>query len=140
MNRRKSREVAMKLLFQMSISKDNCTDIMQGYRDSMENESDLNDIDMEYVERVLNGVQKNTEYIDNIIEKHLINWKLYRLSKVDLAILRICTYEIMFEENIPNVVSVNEAIELAKKYSDEKSASFINGVLGSIIEKKTNNN
>lgn len=61
------------------------------------------------------------------------NWKIERLSKVDLSILRLCTYELKFEEDIPNRVSVNEAIELAKKYSGEKSATFINGVLGKMI-------
>ncbi len=61
------------------------------------------------------------------------NWKIERLSKVDLSILRLCTYELNFEEDIPSKVSINEAIELAKKYSGEKSATFINGVLGKMI-------
>lgn len=67
------------------------------------------------------------------IKGNLKNWKIERLSKVDLSILRLCTYELKFEEDIPNRVSVNEAIELAKKYSGEKSATFINGVLGKMI-------
>ncbi len=133
MNRRKSREIAMTLLFEMSINKEDHNEILTNFKEHTD--SDLTDVDMDYVQRVLKGVQENLHEIDNKIEQNLINWKLYRLSKIDLAILRTSTYEILFEADIPAKVSVNEGIELAKKYSDEKSFQFINGVLGSMIKE-----
>jgi len=133
MNRRKSREIAMKLLFEMSINKEEYKEIIENFKEHTD--TDLKDIDMVYISRVLDGIGKNKGIIDNKIETYLINWKLDRISKIDLAILRISTYEILFEEDIPDVVSVNEGIELAKKYSDEKSSTFINGVLGNMVHK-----
>lgn len=133
MNRRKSRETAMKLLFEMSINKEDYSEILEGFREHTDEE--LKDLDMNYIERVLKGVQNNTKEIDEKIEKYLVNWKLNRLSKIDLAILRISTYEILFETDIPEKVSLNEGIELAKKYSDDKSFQFINGVLDRMIKE-----
>lgn len=135
MNRRRSREIAMALQFEMSINKGNFNDILDNYKENTE--EDLKEIDFEYITNTLKGIQENSEAIDKKIEKYLVNWKISRLSKIDLAILRICTYEIMYEDDIPNKVSVNEGIELAKKYSDDKSFQFINGVLDN-INKETN--
>lgn len=153
MNRRKSRELTMKLLFQMTINKEEIKDVILNLKENIEvenqklqeteaalnNENDpenisLNDIDMEYVLRVLNGIEKNKITIDTEIEKYLLNWKINRISKIDITILRICTYEFLYEEDIPKNVSINEAIELAKKYSADKSAAFINGVLGNMLK------
>lgn len=131
MNRRKSRETAMKLLFEMSINKENYEDIIENFEENTD--VDLKDIDMSYITKVLAGVQENKKEIDKNIEKHLIKWKLNRLSKMNLAILRISTYEILFEEEIPGKVSVNEGIELAKKYGEDSSPAFINGILAKMI-------
>jgi len=137
MNRRKSREIAMKLLFEVAIKKEDYTEVVEDFKENTDvTNVDLSDVDMEYITRILKGIKDNQEQLDKHIEQYLINWKLYRLSKVDLSILRIATYEILFEEDIPDKVSVNEAIELAKKFSEEKSATFINGVLGSMIKPK----
>lgn len=151
MNRRKSREVAMKLLFESFIQKEHYVKIIENLKENIEIESenidesikhekdietiDLVDVDMTYVTNILKGINESLESIDKEIEKYLVNWKLNRISKVDLAILRIATYEILFDEEIPDKVSVNEAIELAKKYSEEKSAAFINGILNNMIKK-----
>lgn len=133
MNRRKSREFAMKLLFETSINKIDYKEAIEHLKE--EAEVDLTDIDMDYVNKVLSGIELHKEEIDKKIEQYLINWKLYRLAKIDLAILRVATYEILFENDIPERVSVNEGIELAKKYSDDKSSNFINGVLGKMIQE-----
>lgn len=143
MNRRKSREAAMKLLFQTTLNGENLEEALENLKDvrdseengkERDNESiDLKDVDINYVKRIIEGIEENKEKIDEKIKNNLKNWKIERLSKVDLSILRLCTYELKFEEDIPNKVSVNEAIELAKKYSGEKSATFINGVLGKMI-------
>lgn len=157
MNRRKSRELVMKLLFQMTINKEDFKDVISNLKENIEVDNieiisedtgmpvkkeltsediDLKDVDMEYVIRVLKGVQENKEALDIEIEKYLKNWKLNRLSKIDITILRVCTYEFLYENEIPNNVSINEAVELAKRYSADKSAPFINGVLGSMIKDK----
>jgi len=157
MNRRKSRELAMKLLFQMTINKEHFKDVISNLKENIEVDNievisedtgvpikkeltpediDLKDIDMEYVIRILKGVQENKDALDREIEKYLKNWKLNRLSKIDITILRVCTYEFLYENEIPNNVSINEAVELAKRYSADKSAPFINGVLGSMIKDK----
>lgn len=157
MNRRKSRELVMKLLFQMTINKEDFKDVISNLKENIEvdnieiiseetgmpvkkeltsEDMDLKDVDMEYVIRVLKGVQENKEALDIEIEKYLKNWKLNRLSKIDITILRVCTYEFLYENEIPNNVSINEAVELAKRYSADKSAAFINGVLGSMIKDK----
>ncbi|MHB9946469.1 N utilization substance protein B [Clostridium botulinum] len=143
MNRRKSREVAMRLLFQTTLNGENLEEALENLKDVRESEEitkekdyesvDLKDVDIDYVKRIIKGIEENKEEIDEKIKENLKNWKIERLSKVDLSILRLCTYELKFEEDIPNRVSVNEAIELAKKYSGEKSATFINGVLGKMI-------
>ncbi|APF27223.1 TPA: transcription antitermination factor NusB [Clostridium botulinum] len=143
MNRRKSREVAMRLLFQTTLNEENLEVALENLKDVRESEEsakekdyesvDLKDVDIDYVKRIIKGIEENKEEIDEKIKGNLKNWKIERLSKVDLSILRLCTYELKFEEDIPSKVSVNEAIELAKKYSGEKAATFINGVLGKMI-------
>jgi N utilization substance protein B len=134
MNRRKSREIAMKLLFEMSINKESYEDTIESFKEHTD--VDLEEIDMAYITKVLAGIHKNGKEIDKNIEKHLIKWKMDRLSKMNLAILRISTYEILFEEEIPDKVSVNEGIELAKKYGEDSSPAFINGVLAKMIKKE----
>ena len=131
MNRRKSRETAMKLLFEMSINKEKYEDTIENFKDNTD--VDLKDLDMEYITKVLSGIDKNGKEIDKNIEKYLIKWKLARLSKMNLAILRISTYEILYEEEIPNKVAVNEGIELAKLYGEDTSPAFINGILAKMI-------
>lgn len=134
MNRRKSREIAMKLLFEISFNKNNCEEAIENFKE----ENDCKDIDFEYVTRIINGVIDNKEAIDKKIEESSNKWKIDRISKTNLSILRLATYEILYENDIPTKVSANEAVELAKSYSEEKSWSFVNGVLGSLINNIEN--
>lgn len=134
MNRRKSRELAMKLVFESSINKKNAEEIIEDYKE--ENEG-YKDMDFDYIKSLLNGIQEKEEFLNEKIEASLTNWKLNRISKINMAILKIAVFEIFFIEEIPDKVSVNEAIELAKVYSDEKSPAFINGAIGNIINTKT---
>lgn len=131
MNRKKSRETAMKLMYEIMIKKESYEEVIQDFKDHSEDL--LEELDIDYITRVLKGITENIEIIDETFEKHLINWKKDRLSKIDLSILRVAVYEIMFEEDIPEKVSVNEGIELAKKYSQDNTGAFINGVLGKIV-------
>ncbi|MGY0375227.1 transcription antitermination factor NusB [Clostridium sp. JNZ J1-5] len=132
MNRRKSREIAMKLLFEMTINKEEYEEILSNFKENTD--LTLEDVDFDYIEKIVKGIQQNTESIDKKIEENLKNWKIGRLSKIDLSILRISTYEIIFSEDVPNRVAVNEGIELAKRYSADNSPAFINGVLGNMIK------
>ena len=86
----------------------------------------------EYVRTVFFGASANSAVIDEVIENNLVGWKKERVSPVSRALLRLATYEMMFMEDIPAKVSINEAIELSKKYDDEKAYSFVNGVLNGI--------
>ncbi|KOA20940.1 hypothetical protein CLHOM_05280 [Clostridium homopropionicum DSM 5847] len=132
MNRRKSREIAMKLLFEMTINKEDYEEILLNFKENTD--INLEDLDFQYIKNIINGIEENKEEIDNKIQENLKNWKLSRLSKIDITILRISTYEMLYTEDVPDKVAVNEAIELAKKYSSDNSPSFINGVLGNMIK------
>lgn len=133
MNRRKSREIAMKLLFEMTINKEHYEEILSNFKENTD--INLEDLDFQYIKNIINGIEENKEEIDKKIQQNLKNWKLSRLSKIDITILRISTYEMLYLEDVPDKVAVNEAIELAKKYSSDNSPSFINGVLGNMIKR-----
>ncbi len=87
----------------------------------------------EYLVTLVSGVMKHQEEMDQLIQQHLKNWKINRLSRLDLTILRLAVYELMYHPEIPEKVVINEALELAKIYSDDTSRKFINGVLSSIV-------
>lgn len=133
MNRKKSREKAMELLFSITLSKDSVEEAMEVFVDNYE--ENIKELDLDYIKALLEGVEANKNEIDSIIERNLQNWKLDRISKINLTILRVGVYEIVFDENIPKKVALNEAIELGKIYSDEKSGSFINGVLDKVLKE-----
>lgn len=133
MNRKKSREVAMELLFENTIKKESLNELIEGFKENTD--YDLNEIDLDYVTSTLKGIYDNLEVLDKTIEEYLVSWKMNRISKVNLSILRLGTYELMINEDIPEKVAINEAVELTKKYSDEASVKFINGVLDRILKK-----
>ena len=133
MNRKKSREKAMELLFSITLSKDSVEEAMEVFVDNYE--GNIKELDLDYIKALLEGVEANKNEIDSIIERNLQNWKLDRISKINRTIVRVGVYEIVFDENIPKKVAVNEAIELGKIYSDEKSVSFINGVLDKVLKE-----
>ncbi|GEA31814.1 transcription antitermination factor NusB [Clostridium diolis] len=130
MNRKLSREKAMELLFGMTLSKDTMEDAVEAFVENYE--GDIKEIDLTYVKQVLIGVNNNKEAIDKVIQENLHNWKIERISKVNLSILRIATYELLYDKEVPRGVAINEALEITRRYSDEKSVSFINGVLDKV--------
>lgn len=93
--------------------------------------------DVEFALSIVNGVQEHLEEIDNLIETGANSWSILRMPKVDLSIMRNAVFEIIYDDNMDDAISVNEAIELAKVYCDEQSPKFINGVLGGIVRNKT---
>lgn len=135
MNRKNARTEAFYLIFEKCFKNDeNLEQIKQAAQEARDYTED------DFIDSLSNGVIENLEKIDKIIEENLKGWKLNRISKVNLSILRLAVYEILFEDSVPVSVSINEAVELAKKFSEQKDASYINGVLGTVSKKYGNNN
>ncbi|MDR3596776.1 transcription antitermination factor NusB [Clostridium sp.] len=130
MNRKLSRDKALELLFGITLSKDTIEEAMEAFIENYE--EDIKEVDLAYIKQALAGVESNKEEIDKVIEVNLHNWKIDRISKVNLSILRLATYELLYDETVPRSVAINEALEITRRYSDEKSVSFINGVLDKI--------
>lgn len=129
MNRKTARENAFILLFEKEIKTDEtCEEIFLKATEERSLEVD------EYVKKVFFGNTENEKIIDMKIEECLVGWKKERVSYVAKAVLKLAAYELMFMEDIPVKVSINEAIELSKKYDDDKAYVFINGVLNKIAE------
>lgn len=97
-------------------------------------EEGLDGIDFGYINNILEGINEKRAELDSIIEKNLQNWKLDRISKINLCILEMGIYEMLYVEDVPEKVALNEALELTKRYSDEKSVSFVNGVLDKVLK------
>ena len=90
--------------------------------------------DLNYIRSVFFGIFENVEQLDNLISESSINWEYNRISKVSMALLRIAVYEALYVDDIPVSVSINEAVELSKRYDHAEAYTFINGVLGSIVK------
>lgn len=130
MQRKTARENTFILLFEDACKSDECAE------EIILKATEVRGLEVDgYVKTVFFGVTENRTAIDGAIEEQLVGWKKERISPVSRALLRLATYEIMFMEDIPAKVSINEAVELSKKYDDEKSYSFVNGVLNAIREK-----
>ena len=130
LNRTEAREKIMIILYQIDLyDKDKIPyDLESVFHENLE-------IDNKFVRDIVDGVLEHKDNIDKIIGKYLDNWDLDRLGKTDRAILRLSTYEMLYY-NTPNVVVINEAVELAKKYSDEKIVKLINAVLDKIRDNE----
>lgn len=129
--RREERECTFLTLFESDFNNYNLTEIIENKDSSTGNCYFLT----KYVEEIFNGVKNNQKVIDNLIAKNSLNWDKNRISKVALNLLRLAIYEILFKSDIPHNVSINEAVELAKKYGVETESAFINGILGAICKE-----
>ena len=138
LKRRDAREFVLGLLFETEFqSEENYKDI---FAISSENREIPND---EYVKNAYFTINEKLEEIDELIGNHSKGWKTHRLTKLSRSILRLGVYEMLFEKDIPYSVSINEAVELSKKFDDDKARAFINGVLNSIkteLEQKNSKN
>lgn len=132
MNRTQVREEAFKLIYSLEIHKqENLEEAIEIYMESNE----IEDKNAEkYINETIFGIEKNKEEITKQIENNLkSDWKIERISKVNLAILKLAIYELKYTE-IPFKVVINEAVELAKKYGEDSSKNFVNGILASIVK------
>ena len=126
MTRKQEREKAFCLIFEKSFKEDTCEEIL-------ELAESLSEFELtEHIKLLFIGVFENIEFIDGIISKHLKNWTINRVSKTDLSLMRLAVYEMKFCDDIPENVTINAIVELAKIYCGEQGPSYINGVLGSI--------
>ena len=128
MSRKLAREMAVCFLFQVEFQRENIKEQVEDFLDSYGEMS----YDKDYFLEIINGVLNSLKEIDELIEGKSKGWPIDRIAKMDLPILRVAVYEIKHREDIPIGVSINEAVEIAKKYGSDDSARFINGVLGQI--------
>ncbi len=127
MERKKAREAVMELLFEHEFKKDE--DAVTAVRLAEEARDLVTD---KYIERVYFGVVENLGEIDKHIEERAIGWKTKRMTRISLSVMRIAIYEMLYCDDIPFSVSINEAVELAKSYDHDKAPSFVNGVLNNV--------
>ncbi len=156
-----SREYMMKFLYQIDMNKECLEDIhktldtflddnfeymlnrYEELRLQFSNDADIelgnlqmeDIVDISYMKNVCDAIKNNNDTINEVINKYAKNWSVNRMPKVDVAILKIAICELMYINEIPSKVSINEAIEMAKLYCDDKSPKFINGILGSVVSE-----
>lgn len=134
MSRRTARKHVLNILFQKDFNADeSLEEIIKTYSEEIER---INGNDLPFIKDELEGIAANESAILETIEKFASGWTVERMSKLDTAILKIAIYEMLFCSDIPDKVSVNEAVELAKEYSSDKAPGFINGILGKVIADK----
>lgn len=137
MNRTKSRELAFKLIYEKEIQRIVEEDTLEIFFES--NEIEEPEV-KEYLKDILFGVSENEKKINGLIEKNLKeNWTIDRVSKINISLLKIAIYEMIYKK-LPYKVAINEVVELAKQYSDDQASSFINGILASIVKEENLNN
>lgn len=129
--KRQARESALQILFQLEFDENQAESILSRYWDDKKAPQDV----VEGTARLVRGVVGRLEEIDSIIQGVSENWRLSRMILIDRNILRIATYELFFGEGLAPAIIMNEAIEIAKKYSGEQSATFINGILDALNKK-----
>ncbi|HLR20438.1 MAG TPA: transcription antitermination factor NusB [Tissierellaceae bacterium] len=129
MGRKQAREGTMQLLFQMETINDFSEEVLNTFLDNFT----FDEMESKYINHSIYKIKENLNIIDRYIEQNLKGWSIDRLASVDLAVLRIAIYEILYRQDIPIEVSINEAIEIVKKFSNDDSFKFINGVLGGVV-------
>lgn len=132
-SRRRGRELALQILYQLDMVRADVNDAIRafwGLQESIPSEDTK-----EFCEDLARGASEHAEEIDRLIEDAASNWRISRMAVVDRNILRLAVYELLYREDIPSTVTINEAIELGKMFGTEESGAFINGVLDKIAER-----
>jgi N utilization substance protein B len=128
--RRESRELALQILYALDANPSvGIRETLQTFR---EEQTDVLSRVREFAEGLVQGVQEHRDVIDAAIKARSKNWTLVRMPRVDLNVMRMATYELMFRQDIPKKVSINEAIEIARRFGDKESPAFVNGILDEI--------
>lgn len=136
MTRRNARELVMQMIYEGNFHEEAEREriIYEKIREMDAEEKKQNKGMIQFIESLYFGILEHLQEIDEFIQRSATNWSFARIAKVDLSILRLAIYELKFTD-VPQKVAVNEAVEIAKEYSTEKSPRFINGVLGSVIKE-----
>ena len=132
MTRKQAREEAFILIFEKIFNDNSIEELFELAAEVRELKPN------DYICEVVGGVFNNIAEIDAIISENSIGWRIERISKTTLSILRLAIYEIKYIDSIPTSVSVNEAVELCKTYSTKEDAGFVNGILSSVLKKENN--
>ncbi len=132
MKRTEQREHIFKMIFGLEFNEE--TEMSEQMKLYFEQLEDAKEKDLEYIQRKAGKIAEKTEEIDALINSHTTGWKTSRMNKVDLTILRLAVYEMKWDEDVPVGVAIDEAVELAKKYSGPDGPSFINGVLARLAD------
>ncbi len=133
MSRRKIREHIFKLLFRIEFN--NISDMPEQMQLYFEDNTDCEPVNKEYIEKKYQNILDKLKEIDEILAKATKGWQVNRIGKVELTILRLAIYEMLYDEEVPLGVAINEAVELAKKYGGEESHIFINGILAKVVSE-----
>lgn len=148
MKRDSAREIAIQIVYGAAITGSAFTDFSEHFLadehySSLAEEEELAELydkgfdkQTDYLNSVISAVNDNLSEIDARIEKHAHGWSLSRISGTALAVLRVCTAEILYLDDVPDSAAINSAVEISKGYDDEQTVSFINGVLGSIVRER----
>ena len=137
--RRKAREAALQFLFQDDFSADSGEHAESGFEERFNQFCGLYQISHKarpYAQSLLRGIRKNREEVDGIIRRCASNWRLERITVTDRNLLRVGVYEMLFGEDVPAQVAINEAVEIAKRFGSEESPSFVNGVLDAVQKNR----
>lgn len=134
MSRRDARKHIFNLVFQTEFNVD--VDVKESFDTYTAEYENLKKDKTDFVSREYRGILANIESIDSYIDKFAVGWNVTRIPKTDLAIMRLGVYEIIFDNEIPDAVAVNEAVELAKEFSGDKAPAFVNAVLSKIAKSK----
>lgn len=128
MTRKQAREEAFILVFEKEFNNNGIEDILEAAAEVRDLVSD------DYINTVFKGVYEHLEELDSLISENLVGWSIGRISKTALCIMRLAIFEMKYLEDIPVSVSINEAVELCKKYAAENDASFVNGILSTVAK------
>lgn len=129
MSRRLARETALRSLFQVDLGRSKLEDAIAYNADEL----GLDETGRRFAKQLGEGALQYKEALDDLVEQYAVDWRVERMPYVDRNILRIATYELLYNKETPSSVAVNEAVELAKAYGDTNSSRFINGILGNVV-------
>ena len=146
MTRSNAREIAVHFIFELSFTNDRADTLLEealkrSVFELLGQEEPLyaefpNARQREYISQLVRGVDSHSPELDGYISKYAIGWNFSRLPRVVVAILRVCMYEILYMQDVPNAAAINEAVELTKRYAEPELAGFVNGILGSFVRNE----
>lgn len=129
--RRSARELALQMLFQLDLSGNDAEHILRHFDDVKRAREDVR----RFATRLFSGTVEHREEIDDLISRQAERWKMSRMAAVDRNIIRMSVYELLYEKETPRLVVIDEAIEIGKRFGNEKSSQFINGILDGILKR-----